>query len=114
MEKISQMSPSKFHPQSFCPSIRFIADFPLCTQRWSAPHKAPQVPKFISSDLASVHDQYYDPDFNGKDINAWEHKFDGNSPHKRKHSKRSNQLLAELGDPYTRYLDSEETQKKKI
>lgn len=54
-----------------------------------------------------VRDHFYDKSFNGEDWSSWEHKFDGKL---NSHSDAENairQMLGQLGDQYTTYLDQD-------
>lgn len=107
------MSPSKFSSSVLLSAFASLLTFLSVPALVSAAQSTTSPEGLYRQTWRLVHDQYYDPDFNGKDINAWEHKFDGKLTTQKEAQQAINQLLAELGDPYTRYLDSEETQKEK-
>lgn len=52
-----------------------------------------------------VHDNYYDGNFNGKNWNDFEHKFDNQIKTPADAQKYIKVMLESLNDPYTRYLD---------
>lgn len=60
-----------------------------------------------------VRDNYYDNTFNGKDWTTWEHKFDGKLSTREQALDAINQMLAQLDDPYTRFLDCDDTRKER-
>lgn len=52
-----------------------------------------------------VRDSYYDPTFNHQNWEAWHHKFDGKLNTNEEAYEAIKQMLASLGDQYTRFLD---------
>jgi carboxyl-terminal processing protease len=52
-----------------------------------------------------VHDNYYDANFNGKNWNEYEHKFDAQIKTQADAQKYVKVMLESLSDPYTRFLD---------
>lgn len=52
-----------------------------------------------------VHDNYYDSNFNGKNWNDFEHKYDNQIKTAADAQKYIKLMLESLNDPYTRYLD---------
>ncbi|MBS1996798.1 MAG: S41 family peptidase [Cyanobacteria bacterium SZAS LIN-2] len=52
-----------------------------------------------------VHDNYYDANFNGKNWNELEHKYDSQIKTNADAQKYLKVMLEQLNDPYTRYLD---------
>ena len=52
-----------------------------------------------------VHDNYYDANFNGKNWNEYEHKFDAQIKTQADAQKYVKTMLESLNDPYTRFLD---------
>jgi carboxyl-terminal processing protease len=52
-----------------------------------------------------VRDSYYDPTFNNQNWESWHHKFDGKLSSNEQAYDAVKQMLASLGDQYTRFLD---------
>ncbi|MBK9142386.1 MAG: caspase family protein [Candidatus Melainabacteria bacterium] len=61
----------------------------------------------------TVRDNYYDRSFNGQDWSTWQHKFDSRLSTETEANAAIKEMLASLGEPFTRHITREETEQNK-